>query len=260
MPKIEVLVATMHQTDYSLLDKMNIRTDAIVVNQCDKNSLEIIERNGKKITWVNTTQRGLSKSRNMALSYASGDICLIADDDIKYTDDYEEVVKKAYKDQKKADFIAFNMLTENDENHFSRRQNEKNRKSKNNEYYCSVRLSFKLEKINKFGIRFNELFGAGSKFGAGEESIFIKACRKNGLKVYQNVDSVCVVDCSQSSWFNGFDEKYYFNKGAFLAVVYPKTAWFYKWYFVLQSRKLSSLKWKEVNKSIKEGIKFYKNL
>ena len=189
MLKIQVLVATMNQTDYSLLDKMNIQTDAVVINQCDKTSLEIIERNGKKITWVNTEQRGLSKSRNMALSYASGDICLIADDDIRYLDGYESVVLNAYNSQRKADFIAFNMLTENDKNHFSRRQNKKNRKSKKNEYYCSVRLSFKLAKINKFGIRFNELFGAGSKFGSGEESIFINACRKNGLKIYQNTNA-----------------------------------------------------------------------
>ena len=37
---LQVLVATMHQTDHSLLEKMNIQSDAIVVNQCNRNEVE----------------------------------------------------------------------------------------------------------------------------------------------------------------------------------------------------------------------------
>ena len=33
--KLQVLVSCMHQQDYSLLEKMNIQTDAIIINQCD---------------------------------------------------------------------------------------------------------------------------------------------------------------------------------------------------------------------------------
>ena len=40
---LEVLVSTMYQKDYSLLDRMNIQTDAIVVNQCNENSIEEFE-------------------------------------------------------------------------------------------------------------------------------------------------------------------------------------------------------------------------
>ena len=47
--RIQVLVATMNQNDHSLIEKMNICTDAIVANQCDYNSVEKFEYNGNRI-------------------------------------------------------------------------------------------------------------------------------------------------------------------------------------------------------------------
>ena len=43
--KLQVLVSCMHQQDYSLLEKMNIQTDAIIINQCDINKFENIKIN-----------------------------------------------------------------------------------------------------------------------------------------------------------------------------------------------------------------------
>ena len=37
---VQVLLATMHQTDDSLLKKMNIQSDIIVGNQCDDNRIQ----------------------------------------------------------------------------------------------------------------------------------------------------------------------------------------------------------------------------
>ena len=49
--RVQVLVSTMHQTDHSLLEKMNIQTDAIIVNQCDENKIEEFKYNGHTIKW-----------------------------------------------------------------------------------------------------------------------------------------------------------------------------------------------------------------
>ena len=46
---LQVLVATMHQTDHSLLEKMNIQSDAIVINQCDRNEIERFTYKGHNI-------------------------------------------------------------------------------------------------------------------------------------------------------------------------------------------------------------------
>lgn len=69
---------------------MNINTDAVVINQCSIEQENNFIFNGKNIKWVDSLEKGLSKSRNMALKYASGDICLIADDDLEYVDLYEK--------------------------------------------------------------------------------------------------------------------------------------------------------------------------
>lgn len=42
--KVEVLIAAMNQSNFQLLQKMNIQTDAIVGNQCDINEV-------KKFNW-----------------------------------------------------------------------------------------------------------------------------------------------------------------------------------------------------------------
>lgn len=65
--KIQVLVATMHQTDHSLLDKMNICTSAIVGNQCDHNSVEIFEHNNQDVIYYNFAERGVGLNRNNSL-------------------------------------------------------------------------------------------------------------------------------------------------------------------------------------------------
>ena len=57
--KIQVLVATMHQTDHSLPEKMNIQTDAIIINQCDRNEYEEFTYNGHTIRF--TTYKNVNK-------------------------------------------------------------------------------------------------------------------------------------------------------------------------------------------------------
>ena len=74
--KLQVLVSTMHQTDYSLLEKMNIQSDAIVINQCDRDGIERFSFpfRGHDILWMSMNERGVGLSRNNALMRATGDM------------------------------------------------------------------------------------------------------------------------------------------------------------------------------------------
>lgn len=81
-PKVQVLVASMNQTDHSLLEKMNISTSAIVGNQCNYDSVERFEWNGNECLYLNFNERGVGLNRNNTLMRATGDICLFADDDM----------------------------------------------------------------------------------------------------------------------------------------------------------------------------------
>ena len=105
--ELQLLISTMNQTNYDLLDRMNVRCDAVVVNQCDKCSVETFEYNGHKIKWISMPERGVGLSRNTALFNATADIVLFADDDMKYNDDYVENVIGAFEKKKKAEHLYY---------------------------------------------------------------------------------------------------------------------------------------------------------
>lgn len=260
--RICVLVATMNQTDYSLLKKIGIKSEAVVVNQCEKDSVENIDYAGNKITWVNTTQRGLSKSRNMALSYVKeADICLIADEDEVLSENYVSIVSTAFENNKKADIISFNFSKSNiDRERLATYRNNTNKKSKWFHYYSSVSLAFRYDKILKNGIHFNELIGAGTKYTSGEEAVFLSECRKKGLKVFEREDVICDVDFSNSIWFSGYDEKFFHDKGVFLAIAYGWSAKIFALYFVFRLHGHTELKSKKMLSAINAGIKEWREM
>ena len=78
---VEVLISAMYQSDYSIFEKTNISTDALLINQCDKNEYSKRETKTGIQRCVYTTERGLSRSRNNALINATGKYCLLCDDD-----------------------------------------------------------------------------------------------------------------------------------------------------------------------------------
>ncbi|HAZ18611.1 MAG TPA: glycosyl transferase 2, partial [Clostridiales bacterium] len=90
---VEVLVASMHQTNHGLLQKMNIQSDAIIGNQCDRNEIENFIYQGHKIRYLSFCERGVGLNRNNALMRATADICILADDDMVFDDGYEQKVK-----------------------------------------------------------------------------------------------------------------------------------------------------------------------
>ena len=106
---VQVLVATMGQTDHSLIEKMNIQTDAIVANQCDCNSIEEFMNGENQIKYLNFAERGVGLNRNNALMRASGDVVLFADDDMVYVDGYANLLNKVFDEIPEADVIVFNI-------------------------------------------------------------------------------------------------------------------------------------------------------
>jgi methanogenic corrinoid protein MtbC1 len=70
MKKMQVLVATMHQNDVSLAEKMNIRSSAVIANQADREEIVSCETEFGNIKMITTTTRGVGLNRNIALMAA----------------------------------------------------------------------------------------------------------------------------------------------------------------------------------------------
>ena len=227
--KLEVLMSAMHQKDFSIAYRSKIDSDLLIINQCDENRYDEIEVNGHTWRMISTTERGASRSRNMALDNARGDICLLADDDEELTDGYADHIMRAYETLPDATAIAFNLNRINYSMKKTYYRIEKIRVAPLYRNYGNPMFSFCLVDIKQHNIRFNEKFGSGTPWGGGEDSLFQDDIRKKKMKIYEHPFEIATIDYScGSSWFHGYTEKYFYNLGAFLAYKYkynflPKT-------------------------------------
>ena len=124
MAKLEVLLATTDQSNFDKLEEMNIQSDIIIANQSDFSEIQKTTKDGKNITMISTTERGVGRNRNLAMLFSSGDICILADDDMRFDDDYTTIVEDAFENNPRADIIIFNIDTIGDQS-AKRRNNKK---------------------------------------------------------------------------------------------------------------------------------------
>lgn len=240
--KLQVLVATMGQQDTALAEKMNIRCDAVLANQADRDEVETKETAYGTVTMVTTSTRGVGRNRNIALQAATGDILLMADDDLTYYDDMPRQVLAAFAENPAADGIVFGLNIVRD-GVVTERRSEPRRRVRlwNAMHYGTARVAIKREALVSRGIAFNECFGGGCLFSAGEDSLFIKACLDRGMKLYTHPYILC--DCCKdtSTWFVGYNEKYFYDKGVLVRHLFPRTAYIMALYFGLWFKRETAL-------------------
>ena len=180
--KVEVLVATMHQNDEHLLEKMNIQTDAIVGNQCDINEIKSFVWRKHTVKWLSFNEHGVGLNRNNTLMRATGDICIFADDDMIYVDGYADIVRRAFKEIPEADVIIFNLIEPIPKRYII----PKIKKVTWMNYlrYGTARIAVRLAPVRLNGIFFNLCFGGGTEYSHGEDNLFLTDCLRKGLKIY----------------------------------------------------------------------------
>lgn len=220
----ELLLVSLGRYDLNHLKKQNISSDVIVANQTDFDGRETIINDGHHVEIISTTTRGVGKNRNIALLNASKDICLLGDDDIIYRDDYQKIVLNAFNGIPQADGIIFNIIDESENRNRRVNTSIKRVHSWNSLNYGAVRLAFRRSAIEKKNIWFNLQFGGGAKYGSGEDSLFIRDMLARKLKLYTYPESIATIPKSESTWFEGYNEKYYRDKGALLTALFPRMA------------------------------------
>ncbi len=212
---LQVLAVTMNQTDRELLSKMNIQSDAMVGNQTDTVAKTVFDYNGNKIEWFDWDERGVGLNRNNLLMRASADIILFADDDVVYDDGYRETVLKAFEEHPEADMIIFNVIPMPESINPCRITKWHRIRWYNCLKYGAVRLAVRLSAMRESNVFYTLLFGGGAKYSSGEDSLFLMDCIKSGMRVYGYPADIGKVYFESSSWFKGFNEKYFHDKGIF---------------------------------------------
>ncbi len=258
---LQVLVVSMHQNDFSLVDKMNIQTNAIIANQTSRNDFEEKEYAFGKVKMISTQTRGVGLNRNIALLAAEADILLFADDDVCYYDGAAEGVKKAFEQNPRADVLLFGIdLTQNGVI-VRRKHNRRGRAHVwNSMKFGAVVIAIRRKALLSANLKFNELFGGGSPFSCGEDSLFIKACLDRSLKVY--TDTFVLGTCSKdtSSWFNGYNEKYLYDKGVLYSQLFPRMKYVMALYYGFRLRNRTNMSARKNIRMILTGIKNAKKL
>ncbi len=223
---IQTLISTMHRKDYAILEQMNVSTPAVVINQCDIEGRETITHRGHEVLWINTTERGLSKSRNMAIKNATADICVLADDDIIYEDGYGEAVLEAFRQCSDADIIGFEVFGIERKWKIYKETKPTRVGILRSMKLASVEMGFRRKSVVESGITFNERIGAGTKYLMGEENAFLFHCMKKGLCVWFQPVHIANLHMDNSCWFPGWTEEYFIGRGAAFTAMDKNMAYF----------------------------------
>ena len=226
MPRLQLLVATMNLTDIiGLCDKMHIASDALIINQSDCVKYECLFYHGYKIECYTFAERGLSRSRNNALLRCTGEILCIADDDMVYTDTYREDIINEFQKHPEADALVFNVTALNDERSGKPIEKYARVGKRESREYGSVHIAIRKRALIGKNVYFNTLFGSGATYSCGEYTLFLKELIEKDLKLYKTPIRIASVDMSDSTWFKGYNEKYFKDKGALIEAAYPRCSY-----------------------------------
>ena len=232
---LDVLMSCMHQRDDTLVRKSGLTGNVVVINQCDRDGFEEYPTAHGTARIYSVTQRGLTKSRNMAVSRSEPDISLLCDDDEQFVPDYEGKILSAYDQLPEADVIIFKIGNRpaSFPDRIMRLRFPKTMK------VSSWQISFRRARILDAGVRFDELMGAGTGNGAEEELKFLTDCEKAGLRIYYVPALIASVAQTESTWFHGYTETFFENRGATTRYILgPCLAALYAVYFVIRKRSL----------------------
>lgn len=241
---LEILVSTMNRNTLDFLIPMFpfchfSDFSILIVNQTHENNLLV--SGYPTIRVINSFEKGLSKSRNLALKNAIGKIVLIADDDAVYKKDFDTKIVQAYNQYGNKVGISFCIEKPNGllfKKYFP--------KAKVNlglmELFNVLSIEISLNKLifDTLGVKFDQYFGLGSTFEMGEEAIFLSDIKEQNQQV-AFVPSVIAMHPQISSNEKINFEKRYYIQGAFLSRVLKAnyfTGLAAKLFFDLKQKKL----------------------
>lgn len=235
--KLQVLVSAVNQNVSELPEKMHIESDCLIINQCDRFAYEEFEWAGRTVRCYSMKERGVGLSRNTALMRADSEILLFSDEDIRFDAGYEQKVLEAFSANPDADVITFQFEVD------PRRKTYDNTEKKRIRWYNYGRypayaIAARTESLHRAGVSFSLLFGGGAKYSSGEDNLFLHDCLKAGLHIYADPAKLGSEEYRDSTWFFGYTEKFFFDRGVLYAKLYGCMAEVFGLRFLLVKRQV----------------------
>ncbi len=253
---LQLLVAAVDKRPLELAEDMQIDSDAILVSQGDSYGYEELAYRGHRLRYFSMAERGVGLSRNHSLLRAQADISLFADEDIVYVPGYEEKVLDAFEAYPQADMLLFNV------------QAAPGRETYRTEAFGRVRwyncgryptysFAARTARLHQKNITFSLLFGGGARYSAGEDSLFLSECLKKGLKVYRVPIHIGRERERESTWFSGYNFKFFYDRGALYRYLYGRLDGAMALRFLLAHRKVMcrDIPWRKAFGIMRQGMR-----
>ena len=100
------------------------------------------------------------------------------------------------------------------------------------------------------------LFGGGALYQNGEDSLFIDECIKKGLKVYALPVDIGKETGRPSTWFKGYDDKFFYDRGVLYRHLYGHLAivMAYRFLYKHRDKMLKDMSFSQALGQMKKGI------
>jgi glycosyltransferase involved in cell wall biosynthesis len=252
---LEILIATKNRNNLDFLSLMFpfepfSNFNILIINQSD--STDLISY-FETVRVINVNEKGLSKSRNLAILNASKKICLLADDDLVYFESFGKMIVNNFNTNTSADIITFNHVGSNKKIIENSSEEGYLHTIKSAYRVSSFEIAFKLDAIREKSIKFDENFGLGSFFEIAEEFLFLKKSIQLKLKAYFSPNVIVFHPLISSGKREGEDNLIYARAALFYTL---KGDFVYLWllkyvFFLIRNRYIN---WNECWNKYKTGL------
>ncbi|MFI3175861.1 MAG: glycosyltransferase family A protein [Eubacteriales bacterium] len=237
---MQLLVSAMNQELESLVKQMKIASNAIIINQCgvvsyESHPIEIGQGAVRTVQCYSFAERGIGLSRNNALLRATDELSLFSDDDIEYVKGYEQLIEEEFAKHTEADVILFQFdvcpsrKTYHTTSYHRVRWHNCGR-------YPTFSMAIRTSRIHERNITFSLLFGGGAKYSNGEDSLFLQECIRKGLRVYASPILIGREIERPSTWFMGYNEKFFYDRGVLYKHLYGNMAYVFAVRFLMKHK------------------------
>ncbi len=200
---LEILIATQDRSDLAFLKYMfpagHDEFNLLIINQTTEDNFIDEKSLPGNVRVINSLERGLSKSRNLALRYASKDVLLLADDDVRYEEGFHQTVLKGHEQYPSA-VLIFPIKDEN-----GRYLGAYPGDTKSMDDFWDVfspQISIKLKYWARNPVFFDENFGLGAPYPDAENFIFLNELKDRKTDIlFINTEPIAMHPRSNSSAF-----------------------------------------------------------
>lgn len=167
---------------------------------------------------------GSGANRSVALAAAEAPLVLISDDDVSYTIAGLQALIKAFEERPDEDFLLFRYYSERNPRPYPDYEFDMRDEPKDY-FFGGPEIACRLKSVRDAGVDFNPLFGIGSEFANGEDSLFVYDMMHRGLSGRFVPVTVCGHESDSTGMRANLTPGYLRAKGAIFTYIHPRS-WF----------------------------------